>query len=64
MIVLCYNFHVLSLSVNSVHLSSLEQSEYPKHTPLLAKILEGLVSEGNAEDKIFHNQEVCCIAII
>lgn len=47
-----------------MHHSSLEQSEYPKYTPLLAKILEGLVSESNAEDKICHDEEVCCIAIV
>ncbi|WKA07238.1 hypothetical protein VitviT2T_025087 [Vitis vinifera] len=34
------------------------KSEYPKYTPLLAKILEGLVSESNAEDKICHDEEV------
>ena len=34
------------------------QSEYPNYTPLLAKILEGVLSEDNVEDKCFHLQEV------
>jgi hypothetical protein len=34
------------------------QSEYPKYTPLLAKILEGLLSQSNIEDKIHHDEEV------
>jgi hypothetical protein len=34
------------------------QSEYPKYTPLLAKILEGLVSRSNIKDKIRHDEEV------
>lgn len=34
------------------------QSEYPKYTPLLAKILEGWLSEDNVEDKIHHYEEV------
>ncbi|XP_057446180.1 tripeptidyl-peptidase 2-like isoform X2 [Lotus japonicus] len=39
-------------------LSALLKSEYPKHTPLLAKILEGLVSRSNIKDKIQHDEEV------
>ncbi|KAK7315056.1 hypothetical protein VNO77_33588 [Canavalia gladiata] len=39
-------------------LSALLKSEYPKHTPLLAKILEGLVSRSNVKDKIHHDEEV------
>ncbi|KAJ1399212.1 Tripeptidyl-peptidase II domain [Sesbania bispinosa] len=34
------------------------KSEYPKYTPLLAKILEGLVSRSNIKDKIRHDEEV------
>lgn len=34
------------------------QLEYPNYTPLLSKILEGRVSQGNAEDKIRHYEEV------
>ncbi|KAL0304275.1 UNVERIFIED_CONTAM: Tripeptidyl-peptidase 2 [Sesamum radiatum] len=33
------------------------KSEYPKYTPLLAKILEALVSQNNVEDKIHHYEE-------
>ncbi|GAV79300.1 Peptidase_S8 domain-containing protein/TPPII domain-containing protein [Cephalotus follicularis] len=33
-------------------------SEYPKYTPLLAKILEGVLSRSNVGDKIHHNREV------
>ncbi|XP_057527935.1 tripeptidyl-peptidase 2 isoform X1 [Amaranthus tricolor] len=33
------------------------KSEYPNYTPLLAKILEGVLSEDNVEDKCFHLQE-------
>ena len=32
--------------------------EYPKYTPLLAKILEGLVSRTNIKDKIHYDEEV------
>ncbi|KAF3433635.1 hypothetical protein FNV43_RR24738 [Rhamnella rubrinervis] len=32
--------------------------EHPKYTPLLAKILEGLVSRSNVEDKFCHDEEV------
>lgn len=34
------------------------KSEYPKYTPLLAKILEGLLAQKNAEDKICYYEEV------
>ncbi|XP_065869545.1 tripeptidyl-peptidase 2 isoform X2 [Euphorbia lathyris] len=34
------------------------KSEYPNYTPLLAKILEGLVSESNVEDKIRHDEDI------
>ncbi|KAL1319371.1 tripeptidyl-peptidase 2 isoform X1 [Arachis ipaensis] len=34
------------------------KSEYPKYTPLLAKILEGLVSRTDVEDKIGHDEKV------
>ncbi|XP_019058062.1 PREDICTED: tripeptidyl-peptidase 2-like [Tarenaya hassleriana] len=34
------------------------KSEYPKYTPLLAKILEGLLSRSDAEDKINHHEKV------
>ncbi|XP_065627698.1 tripeptidyl-peptidase 2-like [Quercus suber] len=34
-----------------------EESEYLKYTPLLAKILEGLLSQSNIEDKIHHDEE-------
>ncbi|KAL7204681.1 hypothetical protein ACSBR2_017734 [Camellia fascicularis] len=39
-------------------LSSSLKSEYPKYTPLLAKILEGLLSQNNVEDKIPHLEEI------
>ncbi|PRQ60108.1 putative tripeptidyl-peptidase II [Rosa chinensis] len=39
-------------------LSTSLKSEYPKHTPLLAKILEGLLSRNSVEDKICHDKEV------
>ncbi|XP_073032784.1 LOW QUALITY PROTEIN: tripeptidyl-peptidase 2 [Primulina eburnea] len=38
-------------------LSSALKSEYPKYAPLLAKILEGLLSR-NIEDKIRHHKEI------
>ncbi|KAG8381312.1 hypothetical protein BUALT_Bualt06G0109300 [Buddleja alternifolia] len=34
------------------------KTEYPKYTPLLAKILEGLISQNNVEDKIHHYEEI------
>ncbi|KAM1020795.1 hypothetical protein ACFX2I_041985 [Malus domestica] len=34
------------------------QSEYPKYTPLLAKILEAVPSRNNDKDKISHEKEV------
>lgn len=34
------------------------KSEYPKYTPLLAKILEGILPGGADEDKVTHNQEI------
>lgn len=36
------------------------QSEYPKYTPLLAKILEGVLSRSNVENIISHHKEVIC----
>ncbi|KAL5567987.1 hypothetical protein UlMin_024562 [Ulmus minor] len=39
-------------------LSSSLKSEYPNYTPLLAKILEGLLSQNKVEDKISHNEKV------
>ncbi|XP_054787399.1 tripeptidyl-peptidase 2 isoform X2 [Prosopis cineraria] len=39
-------------------LSTSLKSEYPKYTPLLAKILDGLVSRSNIKDKIRHNDEI------
>ncbi|RYQ94046.1 hypothetical protein Ahy_B09g100248 isoform A [Arachis hypogaea] len=39
-------------------LSDSLKSEYPKYTPLLAKILEGLVSRSNIKDKLQHHEEV------
>ncbi|XP_078427505.1 tripeptidyl peptidase ii [Wolffia australiana] len=38
------------------------QSEYPKHTPLLAKILDGLISQSPDEDKISHEKEIISVA--
>ncbi|KAL6545206.1 tripeptidyl-peptidase II Tpp2 [Orobanche hederae] len=38
------------------------KSEYPKYTPLLAKILEGLVSWNNVEDKAHHYGEIISAA--
>ncbi|KAK1260823.1 hypothetical protein QJS04_geneDACA001995 [Acorus gramineus] len=37
--------------------NSLKQ-EYPKYTPLLSKILEGLLNSGADEDKIIRNEEI------
>ncbi|KAF5457840.1 hypothetical protein F2P56_021917 [Juglans regia] len=39
-------------------LSSSLKSEYPKYTPLLAKILEALLSRSNVKDEICHDEEV------
>ncbi|KAG4939664.1 hypothetical protein JHK86_045805 [Glycine max] len=39
-------------------LSALLKSEYPKYTPLLATILDGLVSWSNIKDKIHHDEEI------
>ncbi|KAI4351727.1 hypothetical protein L6164_006053 [Bauhinia variegata] len=39
-------------------LSTSLKSEYPNYTPLLAKILEGLVSRSNNKDQIRHDEEV------
>jgi hypothetical protein len=33
------------------------QSEYPKYTPMLAKVLEGLLSGASDDDKYTHYQE-------
>nr|XP_025886046.1 tripeptidyl-peptidase 2 [Solanum lycopersicum] len=38
------------------------QSEYPKYTPLLAKILEGVLSRSNIEDKFHHFTEIISAA--
>ncbi|XP_009617650.1 tripeptidyl-peptidase 2 [Nicotiana tomentosiformis] len=43
-------------------LSLLLKSEYPKYTTLLAKILEGLLSRNNVEDKIHHYTEIISAA--
>jgi len=40
------------------------QSEYPKHIPLLAQILEGLVTMSSNEDKKRHEKEVFSIMFI
>ncbi|KAL4191574.1 hypothetical protein AMTRI_Chr07g81290 [Amborella trichopoda] len=37
------------------------KSEYPKYTPLLAKILEGFLSK-DSDDKMTHNQEIVAAA--
>uniref|UniRef100_A0A7N0V8S6 Tripeptidyl-peptidase II n=1 Tax=Kalanchoe fedtschenkoi TaxID=63787 RepID=A0A7N0V8S6_KALFE len=54
-----------SLSLNSCEercewrkLSVSLKSEYPKYTPLLVRIMEGLLSQSNNEDKIVHNGEI------
>ncbi|XP_061350960.1 tripeptidyl-peptidase 2 isoform X2 [Gastrolobium bilobum] len=39
-------------------LSASLKSEYPKYTPLVARILEGIVSRNNIKDKISHDEEV------
>ncbi|XP_047168815.1 tripeptidyl-peptidase 2-like isoform X2 [Vigna umbellata] len=39
-------------------LSASLKTEYPKHTPLLAKILEGLVSRSYIKDKVLHHEEI------
>ncbi|CAH2078424.1 unnamed protein product [Thlaspi arvense] len=38
------------------------KSEYPNHTPLLAKILDGLLSRSEAADKISHHEEIISAA--
>ncbi|CAN0902776.1 Tripeptidyl-peptidase 2 [Linum grandiflorum] len=38
------------------------KSEYPQHTPLLAKILEGVRSRSKIDDKIKHSREVIATA--
>ncbi|XP_074282195.1 tripeptidyl-peptidase 2 [Silene latifolia] len=38
------------------------KSEYPKYTPLLAKILEGVLSQDNLKDKCRHLEEVISAA--
>ncbi|CAH9123538.1 unnamed protein product [Cuscuta epithymum] len=38
------------------------KSEYPKYTPLLAKILESLLSRNNVADKIHHYEEIIAAA--
>lgn len=43
-------------------LSATLKGEYPNYTPLLAKILEGIVSGGADEDKIRYNQEIIAAA--
>ncbi|CAN1158776.1 Tripeptidyl-peptidase 2 [Linum perenne] len=43
-------------------LSEALKAEYPQHTPLLAKILEGLRSRSKIDDKIQHNEEVIATA--
>ncbi|KAL9317577.1 hypothetical protein ACSQ67_014094 [Phaseolus vulgaris] len=39
-------------------LSASLKTEYPKYTPLLAKILEGLVSRSYIKDKFLHHEEI------
>lgn len=49
----------ITLKFSSVMYTSFSwQSEYPKFTQLLAKILEGLLSRSNVGDKIHHYEEV------
>nr|AFN53634.1 tripeptidyl peptidase II [Linum usitatissimum] len=43
-------------------LSDALKTEYPQHTPLLSKILEGLRSRSKIDDKIKHSQEVIATA--
>lgn len=43
-------------------LSQSLKSEYPKYTPLLAKILEGVLSRSNIEDKFHHFTEIISAA--
>uniref|UniRef100_A0A5B6YUZ2 Tripeptidyl-peptidase 2 n=1 Tax=Davidia involucrata TaxID=16924 RepID=A0A5B6YUZ2_DAVIN len=45
-----------------IKLSISLKSEYPKYTSLLAKIMEGLLSQNNVEDKIHHYEEVIAAA--
>ncbi|KAJ6876302.1 tripeptidyl-peptidase 2-like isoform X2 [Populus alba x Populus x berolinensis] len=42
-------------------LSTSLKSDYPNYTPLLAKILEGLLSQSKVEDKIHHHEDVSSI---
>ncbi|XP_038974715.1 tripeptidyl-peptidase 2-like isoform X1 [Phoenix dactylifera] len=43
-------------------LSASLKMEYPKYTPLLAKILEGLLSSGADQEKVSHDKEIICAA--
>ncbi|XP_047941197.1 tripeptidyl-peptidase 2 isoform X1 [Salvia hispanica] len=43
-------------------LSTKLKSEYPKYTPLLAKLLDALVSQNNFQDKIHHYEEIIAAA--
>ncbi|KAJ4838420.1 tripeptidyl-peptidase II Tpp2 [Turnera subulata] len=43
-------------------LSKSLKTEYPNYTPLLYKILEGVLSQNNADDKIHRNEEVISAA--
>lgn len=45
-----------------LNLSASLKSEYPKYTPLLSKILEGLLSLKNIEDKTHHYDEIISAA--
>ncbi|KAK7360675.1 hypothetical protein VNO77_02684 [Canavalia gladiata] len=57
--------HLRQFQMGSYHFlnRALLKSEYLKHTPLLAKILGGLISRSNVKDKIPHNEEVIDAAI-
>lgn len=57
------NFNIFNSSVIFASFDSW-QSEYPKYTPLLAKILESLLSQNGVKDKIHHYEEVACSAIV
>ncbi|XP_050387526.1 tripeptidyl-peptidase 2, partial [Argentina anserina] len=39
-------------------LSTSLKSDYPQYTPLLAKVLEGLLTRNNIKDKVCHDKEV------
>ncbi|CAN6252649.1 unnamed protein product [Urochloa humidicola] len=53
---------LVSVGTKSISEQLLEESEYPKYTPLLAKILECILQKATYDDKIVHEKEVIAAA--